>query len=114
MDERVDERARHRRRHRQPEPPAGRDHQNAEQEHDTKGHSRKDPLSAYARTVSATMNDAATTMPTASGGAVGRTNRPTRRLLIGGKPAATSELRATRTSITRLDQIVVPTICPMP
>jgi hypothetical protein len=44
MNERVDKSARHRRRHRQSESPAGRDHENTEQEDNTKGHPRKDPL----------------------------------------------------------------------
>src|SRR4051812_46366899 len=53
--------------------------------------------SRYTRNVSATMKPAATAMPTASGGAVGRTNRPTRRPLMGGEPAAASEVGTSRT-----------------
>ena len=59
------------------------------------------------------MKDAATMMPTASGGAVGRTNRPTRRALVSGDPAHASDC-VPRTSTTRSSQIVAPTICPIP
>ena len=95
-------RADQRRRQRQPEPPARGDDKNAEKEHGAESVVGDDRSSPKTRTVSSAIRQAASTMPTHSGGDLGRRNHDTTRwprlggVLVGhvtGTWRATSAVR---------------------